>query len=648
MRVSALIFLLAAPFLAFAEEASHIPLPPSGLLTSIDSEPSAMVGGCINVISGEFIDYEKDMSIPAPKGFGIERALINNNPHPYIRVAQEPPRWSFNHESTVLLKENVYAGDPEHHYLADYEGPLGDTLYFNLHKKKHKEHVISGFRESMLKYGFTNAARGVIGAQTNIRNNLLRWNVKSETCELHTSNGSILLFEGYHTCPIKREIRPDWLQSTYDSDRRLTKRNLLNASGTLLASYSVEYTDSDHHHPIEVYKALDGRKTVYSYEDMKVKGHRDTHRKKGHALRTVIRDDAPSVCYAYTKGILHRVNERDFYEWPKVFRKSYPNNRFLQLNYYQPGSNLVLGSNHPIDRASSHHNRVSQLLAPLGPDETPIPQYQFLYNLPQGPGGAGCAGVYDALLHKTDYDFNARQRLTRVVKYQANGAPYTEETLHWGPENTLHEIELNSRIFGVLGHPYKTFCRNYIYDGIGNIVEERLYGNLTGLKEQPLQVDLNGRPTDPTIECQVKSYSYSNDRFHLLEHSYEGPLEKVYRYYPETNLLVSTLQLDKGTPFLRDFYDYDENGLVIRHIIDDGTSPDRNDLTGVTERKIEAIARSRSYPFGLPLIVTHSYLDLQSGQELLASCQVNTYSIEGNLVQQDLLDSTRTFHTRQN
>ncbi len=139
-----------------------------------------------------------------------------------------------------------------------------------------------------------------------------------------------------------------------------------------------------------------------------------------------------------------------------------------------------------------------------------------------------------------------------------------------------------------------------------------------------------------TADCLVKAHEYTQDQYHLLTKTTVGTRSTRTVYYPHTNLVAATYQSDHGKTYLRHFYYYNDTGMVIQHLIDDGSSDDMNDLNGVTERKIERIERSYDYPVGLPLSVTEHCLDLKTGQEHLLGKKANTYDKSGRLLQEDI------------
>lgn len=630
---------------ALGGEIPKIEIPATGMLTNLEGEPSGVIEG-VNVITGEFTDSEIDLSLPGPEPLTLGHTLRNNNPHPVGSTRQIG--WQMSDDESVMVNNTIEAS---HDYSGEYRGGDGEYLYFILRRKHGGHHALAPFEKSILRYGFTNTSRGVIGAITNVKNSFMEWSKPSKTCNITKSDGTFLHFASQRKGENKDryllidEIRPNYRKYYYDysenfSGGQLDKKILRNYAGKALSYYT--WSHGRHHH---ICTGCDGRQVTYRYHFVPIRG-----RSGGHysCLTHVERSHAPTLVYDYLPGKDHIFDEKpandpnhipDIREYPKLVRKSYPEFRFIMLSYYQVGVNHIDGRAFQLDLASPLICKVHALYAPLGSDTSPVAKYQFDYYLPQGIGGGGCTGVYDAKGNLTNYTYNDRKRLTAIIKYAPQKLPYTVENLHWGQEDTPHEIELQARTFGLSKESGKTFCKLFHYSERGDILEEKLYGNLTGKERAPLLIDGKGRPLDPNSEHLLKSYAYSNDNYNLLLKRKIGAIEERFAYIPRTNLLAASYRSSQKGTFLRHFYDYNDMGVVIRTIIDDGCGEERDDLSGITERKIETIERSLIYPCGLPLAVTEHYIDLETGEEKLHYKKKNRFDSLGRLLRQETYGS---------
>jgi YD repeat-containing protein len=153
------------------------------------------------------------------------------------------------------------------------------------------------------------------------------------------------------------------------------------------------------------------------------------------------------------------------------------------------------------------------------------------------------------------------------------------------------------------------FAKTFVYDA-GNVVEEILWGYLTGNETTPLQIEASGRCSGG--ESYRKTYSYYKDQFNLLKTEYEedGPTYE-YSYKSGTDLCTAKLTKDKkGAILTREFSFYNDDNLIVHEIVDDGSSSEPNDIRGVTQRLEKRYERNNVS--GLPESLSESYLDLNT------------------------------------
>lgn len=328
--------------IAFCDEKQDSRLTDEGLLTSIDSEPSAIVDGCVNVISGEFVDCHTDLILPAPDPVRVRRVLTNNNPHPFIRRHNPSPKWAFDQVGKIVFQKDATA---HHDYLACYEGSMGEYLLFKL-----DTHTISQARvpNSFIKRGCTNTSKGIISAKTNVRNTLITWKQSKKKCKIETGDGTCLQFihhrkhkEDYDYY-INKEIRPDTLISTFGFDKKFNLENyqLKNHFQQVLASYQIHSENiGDKEKPnIMTYVAGegDGRKVRYIFEPYRVTG-KGSVTSDDLCLKEVYSDQGPKISYKYSPGKRYK---HQFNEWSKIKQKSLPNNRYVRIKYQMVEKNI--------------------------------------------------------------------------------------------------------------------------------------------------------------------------------------------------------------------------------------------------------------------------------------------------------------------
>ncbi|MBF8263371.1 MAG: hypothetical protein HW387_1036 [Parachlamydiales bacterium] len=167
----------------------------------------------------------------------------------------------------------------------------------------------------------------------------------------------------------------------------------------------------------------------------------------------------------------------------------------------------------------------------------------------------------------------------------------------------------------------------YLYDARGNVTEERLYGNLSGVGPAPV-LGANGIPIDNGTEVYCKRFRYTSSAPNLLlEESDDSGRRIVTDYLPGTDLPVSQLTYDRDVLKARKTFEYDNDRVLIREVTDDGVSQ--------TIRRITPIAQA---PYiGLPHIIEESYA--QDGREQLLKKTVLTYTTGAKMVRQDVYDA---------
>ena len=81
-------------------------------------------------------------------------------------------------------------------------------------------------------------------------------------------------------------------------------------------------------------------------------------------------------------------------------------------------------------------------------------------------------------------------------------------------------------------------AKAYFYDARGNVVEERIFGHLTGTNKSLLKIDGNGHFDRKNVENFARFFTYSADRNLLLEEKDENGLKITYGYLTDTDLVT--------------------------------------------------------------------------------------------------------------
>jgi len=494
--------------------------------------------------------------------------------------------WSVFPHANLL----IYPSIKMHHYKAYVAEENGFTiLYSYSHTSDDDKHVI--FLKPELS---SPSSSGALSGRTNPENNLLQINTKKGEAVLFLSNGGMRFYQGkpfnHSKIPLKKrfytlnvETLPSQhhLEYSYDDKTRLTHVTLKNPSKSKTYSwihFDLFDTKSPFHFQI---KTSDGKR--FGYRSL-------TFKDRDYLCRTSS-NCRPIETLNYVegrKGIGARIDSLSMEE--KIQFK---------VDYYLPPSENAaeFWAKHP-DKKKLYADKVKALEAPWGENSTLIPIAQFSYSHTY-------TDVHDVDHLLTRYHHDT-QKLLHIEYFDKNNNLHSWQRFCWDGKQLSGKVMLD-RNNGAL------FSKTFRYDSFGNVIEEILWGNLTGHVEGPFS--LNGDGTLNGAENYRKRYEYL-PRFNLptLEEEEEGPTYK-YFYKPGTDLLTLKLTCDKDRILIRDIFLYDEDNILIAEIKDDGVSLDPNNLSSVSERHIKRYEIHS--PVGLPVAMTESYLDLVTHQEVL-------------------------------
>jgi RHS repeat-associated protein len=522
--------------------------------------------------------------------------------------------------------------------------------------------------------GLTNAS-GEISAQTNLKNTHFKlhghWRDSKEFGEILRTSWKSFLSDGgervYFSSEnyedamnIQGETKPDTTKLSFDyySDKHrvgfLKEIKACNHSHQHTFGWlKVDYNKS---HKNVAVRSSTGKEVQYSYEDYH---HGD---KLGNVtyLEKVQSTDRPTEYYSYDTFHGHRY----------LSKISYPDGRYLKLDYDSKG-------------------RVTEQRAPVGPDGKEKRIFCFVYYPDRK------TEVYDAEGRKTLYRYSSRDRLTHIEKFKnvtpksasisdeapecaddeeldfesptdldqpilptdfdqpiAKGTPrklYRGEEFFWGKRESTHRGKRDDSDEGHLlaktiynKDEKAVVCERYSYDSYGNITEETLHGNLSGQYADPFSVSDEGSPKHHT-EKYSKQYTYSHDKFHLKTSQKEDDGPKIeYEYQPGTNLLTAKFTYDGHKLKIREFFEYDSDAVLVKKIIDNGSSTHASHLSDVTERRITYIKPVRDrddYGVGLPERITECYLNIASGKEVQLKRIDYSYTKAGLVEKEEAYDA---------
>lgn len=584
----------------YAEEPN--PFPVASSLANISALPSALVNNNVCAITGEFVDTQTDVALAGPEPLILQRSYSSaRNPYGDKLLDQ----WSFNHpriaiSDHTLEKQFKVVADESFGSALLYEGKKAESV--KLQKPK----------------GLTNCLSEEISGRTNLKNQRISIYLDKkkipETLEVVTPAGDVRRFK------YEKRLDKEYKLLRYQMDSEL------KASGHLLSygNNRIEAKDlNDNIYSWVEFKYSKNEIEVVTSQRKAIKYHFHKHKhdkEEKYYLTQVVRVDQPNETYVYT----HK-NDRNYMA---VSRKT-TGDRFLDIQYYKKGNNEGVN----LEEKSPHIDKVKALLAPVGIDQTPIVTHRFIYE-------KEATHVYDAYNQRTTFKYDTSQRLLSEEKYLGTTL-FSRTGYVWGS----HQDEDN--LIGSYqqdGNGTIHLAQFFNYDAAGNILQHKLYGNLTG-NGSSVQLGTDNKPLENGCESYSRHFIYSQDRFHLLlvEIDQEGK-SIYYAYQPNTDRVEAKYMVYQDKIRLRQFFEYNAQGVVVCSILDDGSVVDnKNDLTGVTERRITRITPSITPPVGVPEQIAEFYLDLKTGQEVLLKRQIATFNIDGKMKQQDHYDALGAF-----
>jgi RHS repeat-associated protein len=590
-------------------------------LISTESDPDAFIHNCVNVINGDYCESVTDLVVQGPDNLTLRRFYRTKDPVTGI----DEGGWYIFPERFLVIGKN-----PSERSGENKRERSVSTLAF-VGKRSGGILPYHGFRDSKdvtkdplkvdtvnMGLGMVNTYAGVMDGQTNHRNNCL--NCFEKTCELTLGDGTKRIYKPATIVPsrfmgeefishmasqvlepsfflLEQEILPSGNQLffTYDEENHLIKIKMKNPSldktlSWISFSYHVRESECQIHA-----KTSDNRKINYHF--ILSKNNRDQ-------LMKVSGSHSYSVYYQYKDALVKKV---------------LPEGRFLEIDY--------------------ENDKVVALRMPNAQSGLSEVFFSFSYE-------TGHTDVLNGLGLKTRYVFDQHFRLTAVERYDDQDNLYRIEKKIWGKTHLDTGWLLAKTIENGSGRLFS--FRRFQYDSSGNIVAERLYGNLTGNLEAVFEISPDGQlMKEDQVECHVKTYCYSNDGLNLLTKVGDAKgNQTVYSYQPGTNLLIKKFIYDHGKIRRRTFQFYNGDGVCIKEIEDDGSSENEAEIYGynVTERHIKEIKPKMSLPgVGLPEGIEERVLDLKARREILVKRLDNTFDDQSHQLTTTTYDSNNQY-----
>ncbi len=542
--------------------------------------PCSFVNESVNVVDGSLNLQFHQMTVPGHVPLDV--VLYYNNKSRYTN-------W-FGIGMCLNYSFSAWTGSPGHkkkdkhkEYNETLAESAGGSIIRCLGKFKEDKKANYFLDPEVVKDGFTNCNSGQISARTNLKN------IKFTQ---FTDNDGYSDWVCYLPDGTERKYHPVY----HDPHTHVYLESRLNGTKLLY----------DYHEYVEKAEGIP-RKKVDSIKGIKAKGkntlnwlsfsdHDYTAKitsSSGKTVRLKAFDNDYISSIESSENPTLNFSYKDVGDHTCISKLSWPHGRFLEIEY---------------DKKA----RVTAQKAPVGKDKTPHTIYSFEYSSDK-------TIVTDANKHKKRFT-HKNDRIISIEDLE-DSSSYRATRYFWGTThghswkkpptgdkgNLLGYATLNHEGCGV------QLC-TYTYDNFGNIITESLSGNLSGKYPWAFWIDDDARPKDPNIEQYNKYYSYSDKHLMLSQKEDHGPSYE-FRYKSNTDLIWAKFTKDNEKIILREFYEYDDNGILIEKIVDDGNTDNKSCLSGVTERhitKIKPTLDDKGKGHGLPREVTEYYYDFDA------------------------------------
>ena len=584
-------------------------------VAATEGMPTSLVGGSVCAISGAYVISDLDLAMEGPEKLTLQRFYCSQRIPANLATG-----WSINHTETVKIRGGPLRGGGAG-CMATVKNPNGSALqYYHSVSKKFPDIYSPSL---IIPAGLTNVNRGEISARTNVKNDKLTVNQPEKSCQIITGDGTKKFFyfnEKEKSFFESQRNTPGGLVTKYVRKDKTTRIGQLAPDGLEYGWANFSTTRSTKENSLTTVQTSSGQSISYHFMKEKVwltrnKAHRFKY------LTRVERTSGPTESYEY-------VFKND-HEFLHISKKQRPDGRFQAVSYYAFGV---------IDWRS---NRVKEIQAPVGTDQTPITTHRFVYEASFDANkvmGSGSTDVYNAYGVKSKYFYDNQQRLFCITKYDPQGNHYSSDHSIWGADNTPQKGNLIGKLLSDSDHRV-LYAKTFDYDDRGNILKEVLYGNLTG-KCTAMALDGRRMPIPGISEQYVKRFTYTQDGLNLLTRTTEDDSHQmIYTYHPGSDRVAGEFMVFGGIIRKRTFYDYDQKGVLSLKIVDDGCTQSKDNLAGVTERHITRLWGRLTEPVGVPERIDELYFDLASGQEVLIKRTQAEYSIDGKMLKQDVYGS---------
>jgi Domain of unknown function (DUF6531) len=414
-KILLLLSIFSLTVLQAGESSSHLEEVlnnPEAPLANDEGVPSALVYGCVNVITGDFQYTAEDLALAGSNPLVLQRTYCSNN-HSEEGFYHG---WGHNLHGSIHQYFTV-----KHNYASTRGNVGGEILYKVKCRDPRKKHWLEVNPES-LKKGVTNCVSGTISGKTNIKNNKIFFEMDS--CQVHLGDGRLHQYKcqkkrteikarDIEIFSLEKTLEPNGNQVHYvNAAQFLSKVYSTDSQGGVTNTINFVKESAQDTQKIKI-NTPEGRSVHYTFK--KFTGKHGS--KKVDAIRWRLvkaeKNDGPTESYVYEepKKTIERMS-----------RKELPEGRFLNITYYNKGES---------DKISK--DRVKCLSGPIGTDSTALPIYTFSYDKDRD-SQKGFVSVKDALNHQTVYQYSTKTHRLYSITHDLGTSSYqryTKERFYW-------------------------------------------------------------------------------------------------------------------------------------------------------------------------------------------------------------------------
>lgn len=566
---------------------------PSSQEVSVDTlkptidQQNLLIHGCVNVITGHFIDHENDVELPGSRTMNLGRSYSSGNEQSAILGTG----WSFDPFSQVELYrvgegKIFHAFAPKNQIVYHMQG--GGTVITGKEAVKAgtKHYSLSHDNDSYLGWCHTDLYSGGKTHRKNLKYSIQDdFQIFNGVKDIHITDGSgkvsrfkttgLFDYEKHDRRTSNEKIvlpilRVDFPNGHYDKfSKEINDDEKATPFYTSIGFYGADSDcygnfNFDQETPENLtVKASNGRSVAYQFS----KG-------EPRYLSSVQAFGPAETSPYYTCFYRYRSHQKN--DVGKVCAKFEPLGRFLKIGYYES--------------SDKRNGKVKYLGSPEGL------LYQFDYEVKSKDHAKHLEGettVTDVLGRISTYLYK-QNRLERVNLFMGKYI-YSSILLNWTEDDSITPGLLTKKQIFDYQNRKVVLTQTYGYDSRGNLYHETMRGNLTGKREG----------SDSKIYTWIDNGKAKN-LLHTVEHAGQ---KTTINYLPDSDLVEAVYI--KGDSFQkRQFYFHDKNHLIVKKIQDDGTALGIEDYTGVTHRKIV----ENTLKDGLPIVIVEKYWNPETSQ----------------------------------